>query len=208
MVYPGRKSSGCLLCRERKIKCDERQPGCRRCETYRTPCPGYKRPLEVRPYFAPGNAIHVEGSEPTALRMQSIADVIGNSPLSPSSTGKLNFLQDESLMNYFLTQYSVPCRPGIYSGHLEFLPDLLASSSPTSPLWPATCALANLVLSRRYKSPDLYERARKSYGCALWSLNDNLSQVPDTWQDDTVAAIMLLHQIEVSRQQLHKLYLH
>ncbi|KAH9818578.1 GAL4-like Zn(II)2Cys6 (or C6 zinc) binuclear cluster DNA-binding domain [Teratosphaeria destructans] len=36
------RSSGCFLCRKRKIRCDETRPGCRRCATHGVPCPGYK----------------------------------------------------------------------------------------------------------------------------------------------------------------------
>ncbi|KAI9928158.1 hypothetical protein ASPWEDRAFT_170845 [Aspergillus wentii DTO 134E9] len=37
------RSSGCSLCVKRRVKCDERLPGCARCETYGKPCPGYDR---------------------------------------------------------------------------------------------------------------------------------------------------------------------
>ena len=36
------RSSGCLTCRRRKIRCDESRPGCQRCETHGVPCPGYR----------------------------------------------------------------------------------------------------------------------------------------------------------------------
>ncbi|KAJ5095852.1 hypothetical protein NUU61_005208 [Penicillium alfredii] len=37
------RSSGCALCVKRRVKCDERTPGCAKCETYGKPCPGYDR---------------------------------------------------------------------------------------------------------------------------------------------------------------------
>ncbi|KAJ5484112.1 hypothetical protein N7539_005908 [Penicillium diatomitis] len=42
MVYGGKPSTGCHLCRKRKIKCDEGRPGCRNCSIYGRPCPGYR----------------------------------------------------------------------------------------------------------------------------------------------------------------------
>lgn len=36
------RSSGCLTCRKRKIRCDEGRPGCQRCATHGVPCPGYR----------------------------------------------------------------------------------------------------------------------------------------------------------------------
>lgn len=35
------KSTGCIACRRRKIRCDEGRPGCARCTTYGIRCPGY-----------------------------------------------------------------------------------------------------------------------------------------------------------------------
>lgn len=37
------KSSGCFTCRKRKIRCDERRPGCMRCARHGVQCPGYVR---------------------------------------------------------------------------------------------------------------------------------------------------------------------
>ncbi len=125
------------------------------------------------------------------------AEAVNDSSLSPPWTWQLNSLWDEKAVNYFLAEYSVAPWPGIYSGHLDFLPGLLMPSSSASPLRPATHASAYLALSRHYKAPGLYDMARRCYGATLRSLNTILSQPPETWQDDTVAAIMLLHQFEV-----------
>ena len=46
-----RRSSGCLACRRRKIKCDEERPACQKCLNFRIECPGYERkpsPLRYR----------------------------------------------------------------------------------------------------------------------------------------------------------------
>lgn len=37
--------TGCLRCKERRIKCDEAHPGCLRCAKASLPCPGYKPPI-------------------------------------------------------------------------------------------------------------------------------------------------------------------
>ncbi|KAL2825290.1 hypothetical protein BDW59DRAFT_73765 [Aspergillus cavernicola] len=47
------RSTGCLLCIKRRVKCDERLPGCMRCETYGNLCPGYERGFKfvtAKPY--------------------------------------------------------------------------------------------------------------------------------------------------------------
>ncbi|KAL2177417.1 uncharacterized protein P884DRAFT_223917 [Thermothelomyces heterothallicus CBS 202.75] len=48
MVFPGRFSTGCLRCRQRKVKCDEARPSCRRCCIYGKPCPGYTDQFQFR----------------------------------------------------------------------------------------------------------------------------------------------------------------
>lgn len=129
----------------------------------------------------------------TGTQLVSI-DKVASSPLYIQ---QMESSWDEESVVYFLNEYSVLPLPGMYSGHLDFLPDLLMSSSSTSPLWPATRASAYLALSRHYKSSVLYDRARKCYGAALRSVNTCLSQPPETWQDDIVAAIMMTNYLEV-----------
>ncbi|KAK0714095.1 hypothetical protein B0T26DRAFT_678350 [Lasiosphaeria miniovina] len=48
MVFPGRFSTGCLRCRQRKVKCDEAKPTCRRCAVYGKPCTGYTDQFQFR----------------------------------------------------------------------------------------------------------------------------------------------------------------
>lgn len=40
------RSSGCQLCRKRKVKCDEARPTCGNCVKYGAECPGYHRSLK------------------------------------------------------------------------------------------------------------------------------------------------------------------
>ena len=136
----------------------------------------------------PGNMAQAAGVQ---------ADPVDGSSLSPLGIWQLNPLGEDEAVSYFLSEYSVAPLPGIYSGHLDFLRELLIPSSSTSPLRPATHASGYLALSRHYKSPGLYDMARKHYGVALRSVNANLSQPAETWQDDIIGAIMLLHQFEV-----------
>ncbi|KAJ5243782.1 hypothetical protein N7489_003878 [Penicillium chrysogenum] len=41
-------SKGCLLCRERRIACDQTLPQCMQCCRYGVGCPGYKRPWQFK----------------------------------------------------------------------------------------------------------------------------------------------------------------
>lgn len=43
-----RTKTGCLTCRKRRIKCDERKPGCENCQRSKKICMGYEDPLGKR----------------------------------------------------------------------------------------------------------------------------------------------------------------
>ncbi|CAM1502822.1 Fc.00g075980.m01.CDS01 [Cosmosporella sp. VM-42] len=47
MVYCGKPSKGCSNCRERKIRCDQREPGCGQCEKRQQACPGYRNLVDL-----------------------------------------------------------------------------------------------------------------------------------------------------------------
>lgn len=47
MVYCGKPSKGCVNCRERKIRCDQRQPGCGQCEKRQKQCSGYRNLVDL-----------------------------------------------------------------------------------------------------------------------------------------------------------------
>ncbi|KAL4894140.1 hypothetical protein BDV59DRAFT_14605 [Aspergillus ambiguus] len=49
-------STGCSRCIQRRIKCDESRPGCRRCELRGLQCPGYQRSLKFLPVRTPSNS--------------------------------------------------------------------------------------------------------------------------------------------------------
>ncbi|PNY25432.1 White-opaque regulator 1 [Tolypocladium capitatum] len=47
MVYCGKPSRGCQMCRTRRIKCDETKPTCNQCAKSRRICPGYKDEFDL-----------------------------------------------------------------------------------------------------------------------------------------------------------------
>ncbi|KAF7883011.1 hypothetical protein EAF00_011500 [Botryotinia globosa] len=59
MVNTGKPSRGCYLCRSRRVKCDEKKPGCGNCQRLKRDCPGY------RPIF---DVMHRNGSSSTQRR--------------------------------------------------------------------------------------------------------------------------------------------
>jgi hypothetical protein len=47
MVYCGKPSKGCSNCRERKVRCDQREPTCGQCEKRQQACPGYRNMVDL-----------------------------------------------------------------------------------------------------------------------------------------------------------------
>lgn len=85
MVYTGKPSRGCQMCKSRRIKCDEKRPICGQCQKSGRVCPGY--PDEFDLVFRDENkamerkARKASGSSKTGSSQQS-----SPSSLSPSST--------------------------------------------------------------------------------------------------------------------------
>lgn len=44
-----RRRTGCLSCRQRRVKCDERKPSCERCEAANIVCAGYSQMRRIEP---------------------------------------------------------------------------------------------------------------------------------------------------------------
>ncbi|KAL2801817.1 hypothetical protein BJX63DRAFT_438460 [Aspergillus granulosus] len=187
MVFTGSRSTGCERCRQRKIKCDQKRPGCRRCELNKAQCPGYERPLDIRFHSGPRGFPSFTKAYREWRRRRTTWNA--QSPTTSVDVGRRVHL-------YFVHEFSFAPKPDLCSGHLEFLQGLLESPSETSPLRPATLASSYLSLSRRYESSELYVQARKYYGTALQSIRTILSKPLGSWQEEIVAAIMLLHMFE------------
>ncbi|KAK3291422.1 uncharacterized protein B0H64DRAFT_348602 [Chaetomium fimeti] len=65
MVFPGHFSRGCLRCRQRKVKCDETRPSCRRCLIYGKPCTGYTDQFQFRHRSSPASVVAAAGAVST-----------------------------------------------------------------------------------------------------------------------------------------------
>ncbi|KAL6859599.1 hypothetical protein J3F83DRAFT_763128 [Trichoderma novae-zelandiae] len=64
------RSSGCQLCRQRRVKCDEARPECGNCRRYGAQCPGYERALK---FVSGKHAVRSKGSRPVRTSRQGSA---------------------------------------------------------------------------------------------------------------------------------------
>lgn len=80
------RSSGCQLCRQRRVKCDEARPECGNCRKYGTGCPGYERAIK---FVSGKHTIRSKGSRPLQTSHQSTAGA-ASSEASPSTASTLS----------------------------------------------------------------------------------------------------------------------
>ncbi|KAE8158438.1 C6 zinc finger domain protein [Aspergillus tamarii] len=80
------RSNGCLLCVQRRVKCDEGLPGCARCAKYGRPCPGYDRGFKF-----------VAGKPHRSRRRQGSKTAEDDTELAQGSSGKASQALQQSL---------------------------------------------------------------------------------------------------------------
>ncbi|GKZ17071.1 hypothetical protein AbraIFM66951_006025 [Aspergillus brasiliensis] len=210
MVYGGKPSTGCHLCRKRKIKCDEGLPGCRNCAIYGQPCPGYRSDGIFR------NETHkvqqlvngkANGCASSSSRMQPSKSV-------SSSGGKdlqklplpayriTDSTWEERAICYFFDQFTiVACNDEDSAGHLGFLPSLYAvcrdqNDPASSSLRLAVDATALMALSNRVQVPGIVTQARYGFGLALRRLQEALNLPVEAAKDETFATLVILSLFE------------
>ncbi|KAJ5822514.1 hypothetical protein N7447_004854 [Penicillium robsamsonii] len=219
MVYGGKPSTGCYLCRKRKIKCDEAHPECRNCIIYGRPCPGYRPNALFRnetgkvERLMKSNAI-VNANSNTDSHDSSSASDTSISAVShrqrAGSHGKNNgntaltlyapadSTWEQRALCYFFDQYTIKadCEDG---GHLDYLPPLYArelgrqsGESPYSCLRSAVDATALMTLANAKNAPSLMTKARQRYGRALRGLQEALASPANAVKDETFASVVLL----------------
>ncbi|KAJ5173599.1 transcriptional regulator family: Fungal Specific TF, partial [Penicillium coprophilum] len=196
MVYGGKPSTGCYLCRKRKIKCDEAHPECRNCIVYGRPCPGYRPDGVFRnetrkvERLVKSNAIvnahsntDSQGSSDTSTSAVSRRPRIGCQEKLHGKAALTLYTPADSTWEqralcYFFDQYIIKadCEDG---GHLEYLP-------------PRFDATALMTLANAKNAPSLMKKARQGYGRALRGLQEALASPDNAVKDETFASVVLL----------------
>ncbi|KAE8384934.1 Zn(II)2Cys6 transcription factor [Aspergillus alliaceus] len=203
MVYGGKPSTGCHLCRKRKIKCDEALPGCRNCSVYGRPCPGYR----------PDTIFRNENQKVARLMRKRSSTPPDSQPSSRSTSVSLSRQEsllllphvvdstwEERAVCHFFDQFTVDSDASdICLNHLGFLPSLYAAcrdsgrdDSVSSCLRLATEATALIALSNQMNASPLLLKARAYYGMALHELRNILSSRSQAVKDETFATMVIL----------------
>ncbi|KAJ5375736.1 hypothetical protein N7517_007742 [Penicillium concentricum] len=218
MVYGGKPSTGCYLCRKRKIKCDEAHPECRNCIIYGRPCPGYRPDAVFRnetlkvERLVKSNAIanahsNIDSQDSSSTSDTSISAVSHRQRTGPHGKhhGKTaltlyspaDSTWEQRALCYFFDQYTIKdCEDG---GHLDYLPPLYArelgrqsGESPSFCFRWALDATALMTLANAKNAPSLMHKARQGYGRALRGLQEALASPANAIKDETFASVVLL----------------
>ncbi|KAJ5973029.1 uncharacterized protein N7479_002947 [Penicillium vulpinum] len=219
MVYGGKPSTGCYLCRKRKIKCDEAHPECRNCIIYGRPCPGYRpdavfrnetRKVErlVKSSASVNAHSNTDGYDSPSTSDSYISAV--SNRRRASSHGKshdkaaltlyspADSSWEQRALCYFFDQYTIK-GDSEDGGHLDYLPPLYArelrrqsDESPSSCLLWAFDATALMTFANAKNAPPLLNKARQGYGRALRGLQEALASPANAIKDETFASVVLL----------------
>ncbi|RYP55463.1 hypothetical protein DL769_010159 [Monosporascus sp. CRB-8-3] len=215
MVYCGKPSRGCQMCRTRRIKCDETKPTCLKCAKSRRVCPGYKdefdlvfrnetqsTELKARKASRKASAQKMDrrdsgqSSSPSGTPPSALPDGV-KSPLGQAVVPALNLPVEQRANCFFISNFVLVPKPGEPRGFLDYLVPLLNQEGQDSPLQHAfnACSLA-LLYNCGGRSANLSERALNEYAKALNKTNAALRDPEEQKADSTLAAVLLLGTFE------------
>ncbi|KAF4998638.1 hypothetical protein FGRMN_2964 [Fusarium graminum] len=224
MVFPGRFSSGCLRCRQRKVKCDEGKPTCRRCYNYGKPCLGYTDEFQFRHAVQKDRSQSVSSTasrSSTAARSTTTASpppvadkkkvektpAKANKRLVEASSRRRSMAMamvrhpTESYENislcYFIRRFVSPRDDDGLPGHFTFLPSLY-DHHKTGLIETATLSVAQLAAYNHLGKEELRTESMKNYGRVIKGLQQSIQSDDQAMDDKVIATILLLCAYKVS----------
>ncbi|KAK4184343.1 hypothetical protein QBC35DRAFT_506104 [Podospora australis] len=192
MVFPGRFSTGCLRCRQRKVKCDETKPGCRRCSIYGKPCTGYTDQFHFR-----HTRVKSESAAPPSppvrqaqqLRRQSYEYQPHDVAVVPRAP---EVSYEHASLCYFVSRFVSPDpADGFPAGHLSFLPGIY-DNTKHGLLETATLSVAQMAAYNKFGGDKFKVQSYQNYGKAIRLLQDAVQSEDQATDDKVIAAILLL----------------
>ncbi|ETI28742.1 hypothetical protein G647_01193 [Cladophialophora carrionii CBS 160.54] len=214
----GRPSTGCFLCRKRRVKCDEGRPGCRNCARLKKPCPGYREPgyglirstlfvsnetdtqsqRSLSTESLPQPAFYRAGSSSSDSDESESAKtdpIVRSQTRSPQRLPPLTYPSGdltEQAVCYSLTQLDVNSRV-LYGNHaFNFLPQILADAGRDSYLYAAMRSVAAVNFANRSPTVDMRDMIELEYARAVSRVTAALADPDQCLRDETLVAVWLL----------------
>ncbi|KAF5549856.1 sterol uptake control 2 [Fusarium mexicanum] len=216
MVFPGRFSSGCLRCRQRKVKCDEGKPTCRRCYNYGKPCLGYTDEFHFRHSAPKGRSQSTSSNTSRASKAPSIASASTASPPqdekppeqeapepktrpleAPVRRRSVAMVRhptqsyDDMSLCYFVRRFVSPDDDDGFPGHFTFLPSLF-DHYKDGLVETATLSVAQLAAYNHLGNEELRTRSLRNYGRVIKGLQQSIQSDDQAMDDKVIATILLL----------------
>ncbi|KAF5232326.1 hypothetical protein FAUST_8788 [Fusarium austroamericanum] len=217
MVFPGRFSSGCLRCRQRKVKCDEGKPTCRRCYNYGKPCLGYTDEFQFRHSAQKPKVPNTSTNTTTAKTTNATSLVVTANPRTPEKTKDkapakatkripdpstrkraLAIIRqpvqsyDDMSLCYFVRRFVSPDEGDGFPGHFSFLPSLFNHHKDGGLVETATLSVAQLAAFNHLGNEELRTRSLRNYGRVIKGLQQSIQSDDQALDDSVIATILLL----------------
>ncbi len=209
-----RLSRGCLRCRQRRVKCDEGRPSCRRCVDRDELCIGYRDESDLVFRHETGKTVDrarssASGSSASSGRTRSSS--VDSSTLSLSPAAKPTPVKgtpeetppaagDQAVARFFDKYVVYPCNEASNAGFLEHLPSLFKEVNIEGryALRHAVQAAAFADCSQEAEPGEqLSQRALECYGAALAALGRSLSEKGKVPDDHDLMTVVVLDIFEV-----------
>ncbi|KAM5358433.1 hypothetical protein ACJZ2D_015278 [Fusarium nematophilum] len=208
------RSTGCQLCRARKVKCDESKPGCGNCVKYGVECPGYDRGLK---FIAGKHQIRqrgkrsdnasnktstsslASGSTSSTAESQDLVATLACRPgplvnATPSLAPSLKLPRANVLYNMIESSFLISATTDIF-GILSWVGiDRLGTRAV---LDGAVCSLALHLVGKQTSDSDLVAQSRTMYGTTLNELQVALRHSSEWRSSETLCAAILLCYFEL-----------
>ncbi|KAK1731956.1 uncharacterized protein BDZ83DRAFT_597303 [Colletotrichum acutatum] len=181
MVYYGALSKGCQRCRQRKVKCDQRKPGCLKCEKGQKPCPGCRNLTDL-----------VFRDERQRIKKKCAGEAERSSKLRnlPINYALCLNIEDRAA-TFFFTHYTTT-GPPFCDSYQSWLAKTYQEESPNNLVRHSIQAVGMAAISNISNAPKIVLRAKERYGQALKATNVALYDPAQATADTTLMAILLL----------------
>ncbi|PNY26956.1 Uncharacterized protein TCAP_03117 [Tolypocladium capitatum] len=180
------RSSGCQLCRKRRVKCDEVRPGCGNCRKYGVECPGYERGLKF-----------ISGKHQVRQRGKRSERGAGSSSPSDNASHAATAAliaaprpnRGEFIATIIATMRTNTSQSDV-TGFLSWIE--LGRLGTRAVLDGAMCSVAMHLVGKEMSDQTIIAHSRSVYGKSLSSLQASLRHATEWRSSETLCAAMLL----------------
>jgi len=190
-------------------QCDQRKPGCLKCEKSRHHCPGYRDLHQVlfrdesERVRQRAHQTQLTRSDPDPGGARAGDLVQGLESLYPATAflasrpaRALSHSLRELGMNFFFTRYTFT-QPPFSHGYSQWLTQSCFGPAPNHALQAAVEAVGTAALANVFHAPGAAAKSKKQYSLALMSTKKALNCPVQALADETMMAIILLGLFEV-----------